>query len=111
MDDDRDERSGGFGWGLVVGLAVGVAVGAFLAWGPGREQVAELRSRTIELTDSAKDVLAEQGKVSEAEELYLDEHLDEVFRLVESDLSEEEFRRHPLITLLLARGSRPPEDA
>ena len=54
MDDDRDERSGGFGWGLVVGLAVGVAVGAFLAWGPGREQVAELRSRTIELTDSAR---------------------------------------------------------
>jgi len=48
---------------------------------------------------------------AEAEELYLDEHLDEVFRLVESDLSEEEFRRHPLITLLLARGSRPPEDA
>lgn len=49
--------------------------------------------------------------VDEAEELYLEEHLDEVFRLVESDLSKEEFRRHPLITLLLARGSRPPEDA
>jgi hypothetical protein len=49
--------------------------------------------------------------VDEAEELYLEEHLDDVFRLVESDLSEEEFRRHPLITLLLARGSRPPEDA
>jgi len=52
MDDD--ERGGGFGWGLVVGLALGVVVGAFLAWGPGREQVAELRSRTIELTDSAR---------------------------------------------------------
>ena len=49
--------------------------------------------------------------VDEAEELYLDEHLGEVIRLVESDLSEEEFRRHPLISLLLARGSRPPEDA
>ena len=52
MDDD--ERGGGFGWGLVVGLALGVVVGAFLAWGPGREQMAELRSRTIELTDSAR---------------------------------------------------------
>ena len=57
MEDDRmddDERGGGFGWSLVVGLALGVVVGAFLAWGPGREQVAELRSRTIELTDSAR---------------------------------------------------------
>jgi hypothetical protein len=49
--------------------------------------------------------------VDEAEELYLDEHLGEVVRLVESDLPEEEFRRHPLIALLLARGSRAPEDA
>jgi len=54
MDDDGDERGGGFGWGLVVGLALGVVVGAFVAWGPGREQMAELRSRTIELTDSAR---------------------------------------------------------
>ncbi len=49
--------------------------------------------------------------VDEAEELYLDEHLDEVGRLVDSDLTEPEFRRHPLITLLLSRGSRAPEDA
>lgn len=49
--------------------------------------------------------------VDEAEELYLDEHVGEVVQLVESDLPEEEFRRHPLIALLLARGSRPPEDA
>jgi hypothetical protein len=49
--------------------------------------------------------------VSEAEELYLDEHLDEVVKLVESDISDAEFRRHPLIALLLARGSRPLEDS
>ncbi len=49
--------------------------------------------------------------VDEAEELYLDEHVGEVVRLVESDLSDEEFRRHPLVALLLARGSPPPEDA
>ena len=49
--------------------------------------------------------------VDEAEELYLDEHLGEVAGLVASDLSDEEFRRHPLIALLLARGSRPFEDS
>ena len=59
MGDDGDERDGGFGWGLVVGLALGVVVGAFLAWGPGREQVAELRTRTIELTGSARRAAAD----------------------------------------------------
>ena len=58
MRDSRDD-DGGFGWGLVVGLAVGVVVGAFLAWGPGREQVAELRSRTIELTGTARRAAAD----------------------------------------------------
>ena len=49
--------------------------------------------------------------VAEAEELYLDLHLREVLRLVESPLSDEEFRKHPLIALLLARGSRAWEDS
>lgn len=49
--------------------------------------------------------------VSQAEEMYLDAHLPEVLRLVESPLSDEEFRRHPLIVLLLAHGSRPWEDS
>jgi hypothetical protein len=49
--------------------------------------------------------------LDEAEELYLDENLHEVVRLVESGLPDEEFRRHPLIALLLARGSRPREDS
>ena len=59
MGEDHDERGGGFGWGLVVGLALGVVVGAFLAWGPGRDQVAELRTRTIELTGSARRAAAD----------------------------------------------------
>lgn len=46
-----------------------------------------------------------------AEELYLDRHLEDVLDLVRSSLSEEEFRRHPLIALLLARGSRGWEDS
>jgi hypothetical protein len=53
----------------------------------------------------------EASTVDEAEELYLDRHLDEVVRLADSSLSDEEFRRHPLIVLLLARGSRGFEDS
>ena len=53
----------------------------------------------------------EASTVDEAEEVYLDRHLDEVVRLGESTLSDEEFRRHPLIVLLLARGSRGFEDS
>lgn len=49
--------------------------------------------------------------VEEAEELYLDAHLVDVIRLVESPLSEAEFRRHPLIALLMAHGSRAREDS
>jgi hypothetical protein len=53
MPDD-DEVSGGFGWGLLVGIALGLAAGAYLASGPGRDQVENLRARTIELTGSAR---------------------------------------------------------
>jgi hypothetical protein len=49
--------------------------------------------------------------VEEAEGIYIDEHLHELVPLVESDLSDAEFRRHPLVALLLARGSRPWEDS
>ena len=49
--------------------------------------------------------------VAEAEELYLDASIPEVIRLVESDLSDEEFRSHPLIQLLMAHGSRGREDS
>jgi hypothetical protein len=59
MRKDRDDRSGAFGWGLVVGLALGVVAGAFLARGSGSEQMAELRARTIELTDSARRAAAD----------------------------------------------------
>jgi hypothetical protein len=47
----------------------------------------------------------------EAEEMYLDEHLLDVVQLAESPLSEQEFRNHELVTLLLAHGSRPWEDS
>jgi len=47
----------------------------------------------------------------QAERLYLEEHLDEVMGLVNSPLSDEEFRRHPLIAILLSSGSRGWEDS
>jgi hypothetical protein len=49
--------------------------------------------------------------VEQAQELYLNAHLAEVVELVGSPLSDEEFRRHPLISLLLACGSRGWEDS
>jgi hypothetical protein len=67
--------------------------------------------------DSTHDPVAdlilrgEATTVDEAEEIYLDQHLAEVVRLVESTLSDDDFRRHPLIALLLSRGSRGFEDS
>jgi hypothetical protein len=49
--DERD--GGGFGWGLVVGGLLGFVAGAYLASGPGKEQMDSLRSRTIELSSGA----------------------------------------------------------
>ncbi len=50
MADERD-GGGGFGWFIIGGL-VGVAVGAYIASGPGKEQIDSLRSKTIELSGS-----------------------------------------------------------
>jgi hypothetical protein len=51
---DDEEISGGFGLGLLVGVALGMAAGAYLASGPGRGQVDNLRARTIELSGTAR---------------------------------------------------------
>jgi hypothetical protein len=67
--------------------------------------------------DSTHDPVAdlilrgEATTVDEAEEIYLDRHLAEVVRFVESTLSDDDFGRHPLIALLLSRGSRGFEDS
>jgi hypothetical protein len=53
----------------------------------------------------------EADTVYEAEEKYLNEHIPDVIRLVESGLPDEEFRNHPLIVMLLAHGSRDWEDS
>jgi hypothetical protein len=64
--------------------------------------------------DSAINELLLSGRAetaAQAEELFLDEHLQEVLRLVASPLSDREFRDHRLIRLLLSHGSRPSEDS
>jgi len=48
MDDERGGGGGGFGWFLLGGLA-GLIAGAYIASGPGRGQVDNIRSKTIEL--------------------------------------------------------------
>ncbi|HEY6875524.1 MAG TPA: hypothetical protein VI384_04120 [Candidatus Dormibacteraeota bacterium] len=49
MSDDRG--GGGFGWFLLGGV-IGLIAGAYIASGPGRGQVDNLRSKTIELSSS-----------------------------------------------------------
>ena len=46
----------------------------------------------------------------EAEELYLDSCLPEVVRLLQSELSDEELGRHPLMQMLRSHGSRGWEE-
>ena len=47
----------------------------------------------------------------EAEELYLDSCVPEVVRLLQSELSDEELGRHPLMQMLRSHGSRGWEEA
>lgn len=49
-----DSNDSGFGWGLTIGLVLGAIAGAYLASGPGRNQVESLTARTIELTGSMR---------------------------------------------------------
>ena len=60
MAGDRD--GGGFGWFILGGL-VGLAVGAYVASGPGREQIDSLRTKTIELSGSEPVQRARQAAV------------------------------------------------
>ena len=75
--------------------------------------MSEGRGDTFRSGDPVADLILEgrARTVAEAEEIYLDSHLGEILRLVDSELSDEEFRRHPLVALLLARGSRAWEDS
>ncbi len=57
-----DEKSGGSGIGwFILGGLIGFAAGAYVASGPGRGQVDNLRTKTIELTASEPVQRAKQA--------------------------------------------------
>ena len=57
-------------------------------------------------------LLSGQAKtVAEAEQMYLESQLDTILALVDSPLSEAEFRQHPLVRMLFSQGSRGWEDS
>lgn len=74
----------------------------------------ELTSEEIaELTSDPVAQLLLGGKAEtlrQAEELYLDSCLAEVVRLLNSELSDEELGRHPLMEMLRSHGSRAWEE-
>ena len=78
-----------------------------------RKEPQETQPHEVRTGDPVADLIlsGQASTVGAAEELYLDTHIEEVLRLVDSPLSDEEFRSHPLIQLLLARGSPPLEDS
>jgi hypothetical protein len=49
--DESNGGGGGFGWFILGGL-IGLVAGAYIASGPGRGQVDNLRNKTIELSGS-----------------------------------------------------------
>jgi hypothetical protein len=56
-------------------------------------------------------VAGEADSAAEAQRRFLERHIDDVARLALEPLSDEEFRRHPLIVLLMMHGSRSREDS
>ena len=70
MADERNGGGGGFGWFILGGL-IGLAAGAYIASGPGRTQVDNLRSKTIELSTS-EPVQRARGAAQRAREIVTD---------------------------------------
>ena len=71
MADENDTGGGGgFGWFILGGL-IGLAAGAYIASGPGRTQVDNLRSKTIELSGS-EPVQRAKGAAQRAREIVRD---------------------------------------
>lgn len=66
-DNNPGGGGGGFGFGFFLGLLVGAAGAIYLANGPAREQLAELRQRAVELGGTAREAAVDpQGPVRRA---------------------------------------------
>ncbi len=99
-----EERGGGFGWFILGGL-IGVAVGAYIASGPGREQVESLRSKTIELGGS-EPVQRARDAAQRAREMMSDpEH--PVGKAIQDGVAAAKRRREELETAARARMQQP----
>jgi hypothetical protein len=74
---------------------------------------AETEDATLWTNDPVEQLLlsGRAETLREAEELYLDSCLPEVLRLLESELSDDELGRHPLMQMLRSHGSRWWEEA
>jgi hypothetical protein len=73
-----------------------------------------MEARTESILDDPVAQLLLSGEArtpSEAERLDRERHLDAILGLVRSPLTDEEFRRHPLIQALFSPGSRGWEDS
>ena len=75
----------------------------------------DLRALTANDPVMALLLTGQAATVAEAERKFLNENVDliteQVIALANSDLSEEELRLHPLVKLLLRRGSHSQEDS
>jgi hypothetical protein len=69
-DESNGGGGGGFGWFILGGL-IGLAAGAYIASGPGREQVDKVRSKTIELSGS-EPVLRAKDAAQRARQMVTD---------------------------------------
>jgi hypothetical protein len=76
-----------------------------------------MRNEAVSTPDFEDDPVAqlllsgEAQTFEEAEEIYLDRSMPEIYRLLASPLTNEELAAHPLIRLLYFRGSRGWEDS
>ena len=72
---------------------------------------AAMAKASPEFLPPARILNGEAQDASQAERIYLDRHFHEIIDLVNSPLSDDELRGHPLIQILLSHGSRPWEDS
>jgi hypothetical protein len=106
MSDDG--RGGGFGWGFFVGGILGLVAGAYLASGPGREQVEALRSQTIELTGPGSELRSRARQAADAARTAVADPEHPVRRAVQDGIAAARRRRAEL-EIEAERPASPPD--
>jgi hypothetical protein len=95
-ENGSSSGGGGFGWGLFVGGVLGLVAGAYLASGPGRDQVDSLRSQTIELTGPDSAFGARARAAAERARTAVNDRESPVRRAVQDGISAARRRRSEL---------------